>query len=249
MNKILSRKKYKQDKLNKDVLEDETKLYYDEYKIIYNENLNKDSKSKIKIIFKNKRFFLYDTKEHNAKLYSYGNKLNNELSYGIEEVYYLNQIGYISLIKNNENNSFSLKNERLTFENDDILNYIEDNYELKRCIVYSYLRKAGKIIKPINYDKYIEELNEVKENVFCVKPYYILYKDINSYKKKEIEGVLFVNNDFNLSINKMKSVHDAFHVIVKSIFKSTSNKYESLFAYTDLKNVTIIRMNQFNFNT
>lgn len=249
MNKILSRKKYRQDKLNKDILEYETKSYYDEYKIIYNENLNKDSKLKIKIVFKNKRFFLYDNKEHNPKLYSYGIKLNDELSYGIEEVYYLNQIGYISLIKDNENDSFSLKNESLTYENDDILNYLEDNYELKRCIVYSYLRKAGKIIEPINYDKYIQELNDVKENVSNIKPYYILYKDMDSYRKKEIEGVLFVNNDFNLSINKMKSVNDAFHVIVKSIYKYTPNEYESYIAYTDLKNVTIIRMNQFNFNT
>ena len=160
----------------------------------------------------------------------------------IEEAFYLYQIGYINF-----------KPE---------INF--DEFNLVNLYLYSYLRRSAKILIPSQILFLIEELNkkDIKddinkdknenedENKICdIDKYYILFEDLDDYKRHKIKSILYQHDSednlnyllFQNIINNSKKIYNLYQKVNQ--IKPDEFKTEIIICITQGVSITFLKLN------
>ena len=209
MQKLTSRRKLKTSKIQTESDLKAKNDYYKEFELLLQANteqIKKDKEDALEVRYNRdlELFELIDKTKYNCKLYSFGNWRESTegktYSFTKEEYYYLNDI---TLLKCDSN----------------IISLLESTYELNRCLVYSYLRRSGKVIS-IQSD------------------YFTIFENYEDYKANKASSLVFTSLSEDISnIDQIKPI----------LKLQEELKIPTLIAFVKQKNITFIEIENFNY--
>ena len=216
--------------------------YYSEVKTFIEKNELKMEKNNKNINY----LFEYDEKQnlfisdkYEQKIESFGcyNKINKKMFLSFEEAFYLYQIGYIKF-----------KSE-IDFNNFDLVN----------LYLYSYLRRSSKIIlvckilflmEEMNKkDEEIKDKNKNEEIIGDIDKYYILFENLEDYKRHKIKSILYQHNSeenlnyilFQNIIDNSKRIYNLYLKVNEINFDEF--KSEIIICITQGASITFLKIN------
>ena len=216
--------------------------YYSEVKTFIEKNelkMEKNNKN-INYLFEydeKQNLFISDKYEQKIESFGYYNKIYKKMFLSFEEAFYLYQIGYIKF-----------KSE-IDFNNFDLVN----------LYLYSYLRRSSKIIlvckilfliEEMNKkDEEIKDKNKTEEIIGDIDKYYILFENLEDYKRHKIKSILYQHNSeenlnyilFQNIINNSKRIYNLYlkvNEINLDEFKS-----EIIICITQGASITFLKIN------
>ena len=187
---------------------------------------------------KQNNYFISDHYDHqNLESYGFYNKKEKKIYLGIDEAFYLNQIGLIKFKDEFDFNTFNLV--KLNF--------------------YSYLRRDGKIPMLCSLLPLIEKIKnkETEENkinneeIENIDKYFFLFENLNDFKNHKIKLILYQHDFeekfnyilFQKIINNSKIICDIFKKVNK-IEKDSNNSMPGIvICLTQGISMTFIKLN------
>ena len=187
---------------------------------------------------KQNNYFISDHYDHqNLESYGFYNKKEKKIYLGIDEAFYLNQIGLIKFKDEFDFNTFNLVKLNL----------------------YSYLRRDGKIpmlcillplIEKIK-NKETEENKINNEEIENIDKYFFLFENLNDFKNHKIKLILYQHDFeekfnyilFQKIINNSKIICDIFKKVNKIEKDSNKSMPEIVICLTQGISMTFIKLN------
>ena len=187
---------------------------------------------------KQNNYFISDHYDHqNLESYGFYNKKEKKIYLGIDEAFYLNQIGLIKFKDEFDFNTFNLVKLNL----------------------YSYLRRDGKIpilcgllplIEKIK-NKETEENKINNEEIENIDKYFFLFENLNDFKNHKIKLILYQHDFeekfnyilFQKIINNSKIICDIFKKVNKIEKDSNNSMPEIVICLTQGISMTFIKLN------
>ena len=216
--------------------------YYSEVKTFIEKNELKREKNNKNINYlfeydEKQNLFISDKYEQKIESFGYYNKINKKMFLSFEEAFYLYQIGYINF-----------KSE-IDFNNFDLVN----------LYLYSYLRRSSKIILVCKIlflmevmnkkDEEIKHKNKNEEIIGDIDKYYILFENLEDYKRHKIKSILYQHNSeenlnyilFQNIIDNSKRIYNLYLKVNEINFDEF--KSEIIICITQGASITFLKIN------